>query len=263
MIEAFEALRSVFRDFSTQGISMVLVCAGILYFAAGKGQTGAGVRGLKGYELLFFLLLANPFGYHIIKDFWMEDYGKLFMVLMPVVLLAAVMTAMMTLQKHILKSGLLAVCFFAVVAAASFFDWDSSQFKLIENEYKVDAEITALDDLIWETEIVPVNMIAPREVCAQIREVNSEVSLMYGESLIAGMLDGTAVSEDEDEQKFIEICKVIIAVPDAVDYQIYVADIYESNCIVLKTDYDDEVLMKKSGFQCYGRTQGYALYFRK
>ena len=78
-----------------------------------------------------------------------------------------------------------------------------------------------------------------------------------------GILDKTAEPADEEEQQFIDSCTTIVAVPMAVDYQIAVADTYDSNCILLEKAYDEPELMENAGYQCYGRTENYVVYFRR
>lgn len=82
-------------------------------------------------------------------------------------------------------------------------------------------------------------MIAPRAVCAQIRELDASVNLLYGEDLIERMIAQDTVTEDETEKQFIEDCASIVAVPAAVDNQIAMAEKYNSNCVILEADYDD------------------------
>ena len=105
-------------------------------------------------------------------------------------------------------------------------------------------------------------MIAPREVCAQIRELNESVQLLYGEDLIRQMIDGKDVSEDEEEKEFCEACATIVSVPRAVDHQIDVAERYGSNCIVLRISDDDKPKMEKAGYTCFGKTDSYVVYLK-
>lgn len=263
MIAAFEALRDEFRAFGTNGISVVLVCAAILFCIIEKDRLGKGAGKLTRYGILFFILLGNPFGYHIIHSFWMEEYWKIFMVLLPVVFVSIPIVELLTRQKSAWKGALMAACCVGIVASSSFFDYDRNRIDAIEDAYQTESEISAVDEVIRAVGVVPENMIAPREVCARIREINPGVKLMYGEELIEGIIDKTAVSEDETEQQFIDACATIVAVPAAIDHQITVADTYGSNCIVLENSYDDEEQMEEGGFQCYGRTENYAVYFRK
>lgn len=263
MIAAFEALRDEIRLFGTNGISVVLVCVAILFCMVEKDRLGEGAEKLMRYGLLFFILLGNPFGYHIIRSFWMEEYWKIFMVLLPAVVVSVPVVALMTRQKSVWKGALMAVCCMGIIAGSSFFDFDRNRIDVIKDAYQTESEISAVDEVIRTAGVVPENMIAPREVCARIREVNPGVKLMYGEDLIEGIIDKTAVSEDEAEQQFIDACGTIVAVPAAVDHQIAVADAYGSNCIVLENSYDDAEQMEEGGFQCYGRTEKYVVYFRK
>ena len=63
--------------------------------------------------------------------------------------------------------------------------------------------------------------------------------------------------------KFIEECKTIVAVPDAVEHQLEVAEKYGSNCIVLEKSYDDQKKMQEAGYTYYGQTDDYTVYFRE
>ena len=83
---------------------------------------------------------------------------------------------------------------------------------------------------------------------------------MYGEDLIRQMIDGKDVSEDEEEKEFYEACATIVAVPQAVDHQIDVAERYGSNCIVLRISDDDEPKMEEAGYTCFGKTDSYVVY---
>lgn len=263
MIVAFEALRDEFRACGVNGISMVLVCAAILFCIAENDNLEPRIRKLTKYEMLFFILLANPFGYNIIRSFWMEEYWKMFMVLLPVVFVTIPIILLITEQQKVWKSVLMAICCASIVVSSSFFDLDIKRIDVIKDAYRVENEVADVDEVIRTTGINPEKMIAPREVCARIREINPGVELLYGEDLIERMIDKTAVSDDEEEQQFIDACTTIVAVPAALDHQILVADTYGSNCILLENSYDDEKVMKSAGFMCYGRTENYAVYFRE
>ena len=63
MIAAFEALRSEFRSAGAEGISLALVGFAILFFIAEKNRINENKNKLVKYEILCFLLIANPFGY--------------------------------------------------------------------------------------------------------------------------------------------------------------------------------------------------------
>lgn len=263
MIAAFEALRDEFRIFGMEGISLVLVCAALLFCIVEKEHLGVGTRKFTRYTILFFILLANPFGYNIIQSFWMKEYWKIFMVLLPMILIAIPMTELITTQKNIWKGALMAVCCAGIIVSSSFFDFDAERIGTIKEAYQTKKEVAAVDEVIRAAEIVPENMIAPREVCTWLREINPSAKLLYGEELIDQMIDKTAVSEDEEEQKFLEVCNTIVAVPSAVEHQITVANMYGSNCILLENSYDDMDLMEDAGFWCSGRTDKYTVYFRK
>ena len=89
METVIQLLRDQFKLFGEKGISLVLVCAAILFWIIRqqwiRGRTGKFMK----YEILFFILCANPFGYNNISTFWMQnDYWKVFMVLLPAVCIA-------------------------------------------------------------------------------------------------------------------------------------------------------------------------------
>ena len=66
-----------------------------------------------------------------------------------------------------------------------------------------------------------------------------------------------------NDKEFIEECKTIVAVPDAVEHQLEVAEKYGSNCIVLEKSYDDQKKMQEAGYTYYGQTDDYTVYFRE
>lgn len=262
MIAAFEALREEFRIFGTEGISMVLVCAAILFCVVGKNGMGEHIRTLTAYGVLFFVLLANPFGYHIIHSFWVEDYRNLFMLVLPAVFVAVAIIEMTAAQDGFPKRAAIAVCCAGVVLASSFFDLRSGRLVETADMYANRREIEAVDQVIRDAGIMPRNMIAPREVAARIREMNPTVQLLYGETLTEGILDKTVTAEDETEQAFLDDCTALIAIPSAVDFRIQMAEKYGSNCILLENSYDEAELMENAGFLCYGRTENYAVYLK-
>ncbi|MBP3489103.1 MAG: hypothetical protein J6K53_11970 [Roseburia sp.] len=263
MIEAFEALREQFRTFGTDGISMVLVCTAMLFCVAARDRMEEGARRLTGYGVLFFILLANPFGYHIIHDFWLKEYWKIFMVLLPVVFVAIAVTELILNSKSFWKGAVTALCCVGIFAASAFFKVDFSRVAVLSEARETETEAAAVDEMIRAADIVPENMIAPREICAQIRESNPGVKLLFGEALMEGILNDTVTAENEEERQFIDDCRTFIAVPDAVDYQLVVAERYESNCILLKEAYDSPEQMEDAGFYCHGRTENYAVYFKE
>ena len=73
MEAAFEALREQFRNFGTDGISLALTGFAVLFLVAEKERLDWRIGRLVKYEILFFLLLGNPFGYNNISSFWMQE----------------------------------------------------------------------------------------------------------------------------------------------------------------------------------------------
>ena len=263
MIEAFEALREEFRTFGTEEISMVLVCTAMLFCVAARDRLAEGARRLTGYGILFFILLANPFGYHIIHDFWMEEYWKIFMALLPAVFVAIAVTELTLYSKSVWKGAVTVLCCVGIFAASAFFEIDVQRVAAVSRARETKTEIAEVDGIIRETGIVPENVIAPREACAYLRENNPGVKLLFGEALMEGILNETVTAENEEEQQFIDDCRTFVAVPEAVDYQLVVAERYGSNCILLKRTYDFPDQMEEAGFACCGRTENYAVYIRE
>ncbi|MFR4133526.1 MAG: hypothetical protein ACLT1B_00230 [Anaerobutyricum hallii] len=264
METVIQLLRDQFKLFGEKGISLVLVCAAILFWIIRqqwiRGRTGKFMK----YEILFFILCANPFGYNNISTFWMQnDYWKVFMVLLPAVCIAFSTTELICGTQCFWQKGVLLVAFVLLVGVSMNFKFSDAKFALYPDCRKVDAEIVEVDDIIKKTGINTRNMIAPRKVCAQIREIDPKIELLYGEDLIERMINKTAESKYEEEQQFIEACMTIVAVPSAVEHQIEVAVSYDSNCILLENAYDDEKQMTEAGFSCCGRTESYAVYIRQ
>lgn len=263
MEAVLQLLRDNFKRFGTEGISLLLVCVGILFWIAEQDKLEQRVGKLMKYEILVFILIANPFGYNAISTFWVErDYWKVFMLLLPIICIAVSATELLARSEKKWQEALMAFACVGIVIASMNFLFAEGKFAVPENTDKVASAIIEVDQIIRESGIVTKNMIAPREVCADIRKIDEGVQLLYGEDLIERMIDKTAVSDDEEEQKFIDVCTTIVAVPDAIEHQLLVADMYGSNCILLETFYDDEKIMEAAGFKCYGRTEVYAVYFR-
>ena len=253
MIEAFEALREQFHTFGTSSISPALAGAALLFCMARRERLRGGAKSLTQYGGLIFLLLANPFGYEIIRSFWMEDYWKLFMAALPFVFVAFAATQLAAGLKNVFKGAVMLVCCIGVIAAGSFFAFDRNPVQAVNDRRQQEREAAAVNE----------NMIAPREICGLIREVNPQVKLMYREAMIEKMVDKTLQPADEEMQKFVELCTAIVAVPSAVEYQIQAAELYGGNCILLETQYEDAGQLTQAGFVCLGRTEKYALYFRQ
>ena len=55
MVAAFEALRSEFRNFGTEAISLALAAVAILFFVAERGKMNRQIEKLTKYEILFFV----------------------------------------------------------------------------------------------------------------------------------------------------------------------------------------------------------------
>ena len=107
MIAAFEALRSEFRSAGAEGISLALVGFAILFFIAEKNRINENKNKLVKYEILCFLLIANPFGYTCINSFWMQnEYRKMFMILVPAVIVAAFVVELTSGYQHIWAKAL-------------------------------------------------------------------------------------------------------------------------------------------------------------
>lgn len=264
MEAVLQLLKDNFKIFGIEAISLVLVCAAILFWIVEQDKLEKRVGKFMKYEILFFILLANPFGYNAISTFWVqEEYWKVFLLLLPVISIAVSFVELLTGTEKMWQSAIIGIVCVGIVATGINFLFVGDKLAIPENSTKVAPEIVEVDQLMQETGIVAKNMIAPREVCAQIREIDGGIELLYGEDLIEKMIDKTAVSEDEDEQFFIDVCTTIVAVPQAVDHQLIVANMYGSNCILLENSYDDEALMESAGFSCYGRTEKYAVYYRE
>lgn len=263
MAAAFEALREQFRNFNTEGISLALTGFSILFLVAERERLDWCIDRLVKYEILFFLILGNPFGYNNISSFWMQaDYGKIFMLLMPALVIAVFMTKLTGEFKTFLAKGLCVGGCIGLVVVSMYFRFGEVKIQPVQNYYKVSGDIVDLDTLLRNENHPITNMIAPREVCEQIREINESVQLLYGGDLIDWMINGKEAPEDENEKAYYEACSTIVAVPEALDYQIEVAEQYGSNCIVLSASNDDETKMQMAGYTCYGKTDSYVLYFK-
>ena len=263
MVAAFEALRSEFRNFGTEAISLALTAVAILFFVAERGKMNRQIEKLTKYEILFFLLLANPFGYYVISGFWMqEDYRYMFLLLVPVVLVAAFVVELTCGFSRVWERALCLAGCVGLVMVSMYFMFGTVTVQRLQNEYKVSENIVELDTLLRQENHTITNMIAPREVCVEIRALNESVQLLYGEDLITQMEAGETVFTDEAEEEFFEACKVVVAVPQDVDKQLALAETYGSNCIVLEISYDDEAQMTAAGYWCYGKTDCYAVYFK-
>lgn len=264
MEAVLQLLKNNFKLFGTEAISLVLVCAAIVFWVVKKDELGKRVGQFMKYEILIFILIANPFGYNTISTFWVqEDYWKVFLTLLPVICIAVLLVELVAGIKKLWQGVFIVLACVGIIAASMNFLFTGDKLTKPENSYRVASEIVEVDEILRESGVTITNMIAPREVCAQIREIDEGVELLYGEDLIEHMIDKTAVSENEEEQQFIDACTTIVAVPAALDHQILVADVYGSNCIMLDTSYDDEKVMENAGFTCYGRTKRYVVYFRE
>lgn len=263
MGEALQLIKYNFKVFGNQTISLSLVCIAILFLLS-ENRKRTRVEPFLKYVILFFLLLVNPFVFNDVTDFWFgEDYWKMFMALLPVLCIAVAAADLIAEQKRIWQQVLAAAGCVAIVIISMNFKLHVTEIVVSENRYKVTDEIYALDELLRESDIRTERMIAPREVCAEIREINAEVNLLYGEDLIERIIEKKAVSGDEEEQIYFEDCASIIAVPESVRNQIHMAQKYGSNCIVLETSYDQPKLMQDAGYHNYGETNKYVVYVKE
>lgn len=263
MAEALQLIKYNFKVFGNQTISLSLMCAALLFLLSENRKRGYAEPFLR-YVILFFLLLVNPFIFNDVSDFWFgEDYWKMFMMFLPVICIAVAAAELLAEQRHIWQQGLaFAGCVVLTVISMNF-NVHRPEFVLSDNAYKVTDEIYALDVIFRESDIRTEKMIAPREVCAEIREINAGVNLLYGEDLIERIIEKKAVSENEKEQIYFEDCASIIAVPESVENQIHMAQKYGSNCIVLETSYDQPKLMQEAGYHNYGETNKYVIYVKE
>ena len=193
---------------------------------------------------------------------WRRLTGKCFLLL-PAVAVAIPVTELAVGTKHVWMGVLGVLVCAALVAVSMSFQFAAPKLAVPQNAYHVEHEIAELDDALRKSGRSIQNMIAPRAVCAQIRELDASVNLLYGEDLIERMIAQDTVTEDETEKQFIEDCASIVAVPAAVDNQIVMAEKYNSNCVILEADYDDRTLMESAGYDCYGTAGPYVIYFRE
>ena len=264
MEAVYQLLKSEFRQFGTGGISLVLALTALLFLMAEWKLLSRGCRMYTVYAACMLVLVGNPFGYNDISTFWMEtSYWKMFFLLLPAVAAAIPVTELAVGTKHVWTGALGVLVCAALVAVSMSFQFTAPKLAVPENAYHVEHEIAELDDALRESGRSIQNMIAPRAVCAQIRELDASVNLLYGEDLIERMIAQDTVTEDETEKQFISDCASIVAVPAAVDNQIVMAEKYNSNCVIVEADYDDRTLMESAGYDCYGTAGSYVIYFRE
>lgn len=163
-----------------------------------------------------------------------NEYRKMFMILVPAVIVAAFVVELTSGYQHTWAKALCLTGCAGFVILSMYFLFTQPKIQVIENQYKVPDKVVELDSLLREENHDIKNMIAPREVCSWIREINESVQLLYGEDLINHMIQDDYTFEEEEEKEFIEECKTIVAVPDVVEHQLEVAEKYGSNCIVWK-----------------------------
>lgn len=264
MEAVYQLLKSEFRQFGSRGISLVLALTALLFLMAEWKELSRGCRMYTVYAACMLVLVGNPFGYNDISTFWMEtSYWKMFFLLLPAVAVAIPVTEFAVGTKHVWMGVLGVLVCAALVAVSMSFQFAAPKLAVPQNAYHVEHEIAELDDALRKSGRSIQNMIAPRAVCAQIRELDASVNLLYGEDLIERMIAQDTVTEDETEKQFIENCASIVAVPAAVDNQIVMAEKYNSNCVILEADYDDRTLMESAGYDCYGTAGPYVIYFRE
>ena len=156
------------------------------------------------------VLVGNPFGYNDISTFWMEtSYWKMFFLLLPAVAVAIPVTEFAVGTKHVWMGVLGVLVCAALVAVSMSFQFAAPKLAVPQNAYHVEHEIAELDDALRKSGRSIQNMIAPRAVCAQIRELDASVNLLYGEDLIERMIAQDTVTEDETEKQFIENLSLI------------------------------------------------------
>lgn len=264
MVAAFEVLRSEFRNAGTEGISLALVGFAILFLLAEKKRINENKNKLVKYEILCFLLIANPFGYTCINSFWMQDeYRMMFMILIPTIIAAVFIVELTAGYQHVWAKALCLSGCAGFIILSMYFVFTQPKIQVIENQYKIPDKVVELDALLREENHTITNMIAPREVCSWIREINESVQLLYGDDMIKHIIKNDCTFEEEEEQEFYDACATIVAVPEAVDHQLEVAEKYGSNCIVLEKSYDDKEKMQVAGYTYYGETDDYTIYFKE
>ena len=232
MIAAFEALRSEFRSAGAEGISLALVGFAILFFIAEKNRINENKNKLVKYEILCFLLIANPFGYTCINSFWMQnEYRKMFMILVPAVIVAAFVVELTSGYQHTWAKALCLTGCAGFVILSMYFLFTQPKIQVIENQYKVPDKVVELDSLLREENHDIKNMIAPREVCSWIREINESVQLLYGEDLINHMIQDDYTFEEEEENSEFQVIEII------EDYEYKYGFEYNDKCVVAEWMY--------------------------
>lgn len=260
METVIQLLKDNFYTIGQIGISMELCAVSLLFLLLEKEKEN------NRYQILcmvLFVIVLNPMSYNNITTFWFfDDYWKLFLVGMPCVCVAYAFTELVCGGKSWwMRGGMLIACI-VLVCLSNRFEFEVPRIEVPQNAYGVEDEIVELDKVLQSEEISLEKVIAPREVVASIREIDAEISLLYGEELIQRMIDGT-YEKNDDERSYTEICASIVSVPSEVENQINIAELYGSNCIVLSKKYDNKALMKKNSFARIGMTENYVVYVKK
>ncbi len=116
------------------------------------------------------------------------SYWKMFFLLLPAVAAAIPVTELAVGTKHVWTGALWACWCVRRSWRLIWFQFTAPKLAVPENAYHVEHEIAELDDALRESGRNIQNMIAPRAVCAEIRELDASVNLLYGEDLIERMI---------------------------------------------------------------------------
>lgn len=240
MQSMLNSIKYAYVVYSAIGISMVLIWIAIIYLYIQEANKQK--RNLLYLVGILLFLILNPFTANNIMSFvvWGIGYWMVFMIIPSAVFVAYGMTKVIITQQEEKKQWILAGGCIIILLVSINFTFSLENIKLPDNKYKISEEAMELQQIL--SGFGSVYVIAPREIEEQLREYDTSIRVMGGDSDKWNVL--TDISSNwSDTDKLVNYAMT-----------------YGCNCIVYPKDDEVRLTMGDGKFALSADTENYYIY---
>lgn len=233
MLSLVSEIRSLYSGYNSAAFPLVLCIIALIYLLIKDGKDQ---RSLLVYGLAAFFLLSIPGIGHLVFKV-KADSGKVWLVygVMASVILCGYTVAKIYEKGNTGRSKLGIVIMMGILLQFGIgLDYSGRHFELPANGARISAETEEIADVL--AEYCGKRLLAPREVAMEIREYDSEITVLYGSGISYTPEDFDRLMEEMEE--------------------------YCCDCVVVKNDYDNFEGFTESEYFQVLRTGNYVVYTR-
>lgn len=256
MINIIRNVKEAFMAYQTNPICLLTYWMSVTYLYCVMVEKRE--KKLVCFSMIVFLLIPLMANIFLAGMFYEREYSKLYyMTGMPVIIAAAVVRISDKMAQK--KGKMITLCAVLGLASLLCFGGTTENITFHFENQKVSNDVCNVNEVLRENEVEGVCVLAPGEVCAQLRELNTDIRLFYGVDIIDNNL---LFPEEEESRNLYEISRYLENNQWDIDAWASYGQACNIDCIIIKQQYNQESIMEQYGYFFEGETTEYVIYMK-